>query len=90
MTLYLALHLIYPSSSELPSSLELEHYPYVETLPRPNEMRTPCYYTDEELRLLEGTNLVGATRDRLQGWREEWEQLRELLGDKETTEKLSW
>lgn len=77
MATYLALHRIFTNEEELPATLKerLEHWVYVETLPRQEEMRTPCWFSEAEMSLLEGTNLAGATRDRLKEWKEEWELL---------------
>lgn len=89
VALYLALHHVF-AAGECPAGIELLHRPYVDTLPKPEEMRTPCYYREEEMQLLAGTNLVGATRDRLAGWRVEWEELKAMLLDRELADKVTW
>lgn len=63
----------------------LRHWPYVESLPAPEQLRTPLYFTDDELRLLEGTNLLGAAQDRRKQWEEESGVVRDALKEVELT-----
>lgn len=50
--------------------------------PSVEQLRTPMYFTDDEFRLLEGSNLHGAIVDRQQQWQDEYEQCRGLIKDK--------
>ncbi|KAH9071581.1 SET domain-containing protein [Lactarius deliciosus] len=52
----------------------LIHSPYLGTLPSPDRLRTPLHFSTEELDVLKGTNLYGATIDRRRAWEAEWEQ----------------
>lgn len=52
------------TNSDISSSPELQHLPYLETLPPAQLLTTPLTFNDEELDLLKGTNLYGATTDR--------------------------
>lgn len=90
MVLYLSLHrIVVVGGARLPPGVELRHHVYVETLPLEESMRTPCYYNEAEMRLLKGTNLVGATKDRLRGWKEEWSALLERM-DWAEKDALTW
>ena len=42
-------------------------------------MRTPLYFNEEEMNVLKGTNIYGATVDRERAWRAEHRALREEL-----------
>ena len=86
MTLYLALHLLPPSA--IPEGVSLESRPYVESLPKAEDLRTPCWYNETEMQLLEGTNLLGATSDRLSGWKQEWKEVQAMAGA--FGERISW
>jgi hypothetical protein len=91
MTTYLALHLAFSSQQKenLPQGAGLGHRVYVDSLPKSNDLRTPCYFSEGELLLLSGTNLVGATKDRLEGWKLEWEGVKRKLRGFEV-ERLTW
>lgn len=54
----------------------LIHAPYLNTLPSPSQLRTTLHFTEAELDALRGTNLYGATLDRRQVWKAEWEECR--------------
>ncbi|KAI0790317.1 SET domain-containing protein [Irpex lacteus] len=67
---YISLHWVYGDTSLPP---ELEHRPYIDILPDPSQLRTSTYFTNEELEAFRGTNLHGATIDRINLWQTEWE-----------------
>ena len=52
------------------------HAPYLKTLPSEDKLRTPLYFSSDELELLSGTNMYGATLDRKHDWQAEWEGCR--------------
>ncbi|GAA5975503.1 hypothetical protein JCM10908_005181 [Rhodotorula pacifica] len=82
MVLYLVLHLLPApllSSLREQQGLHLAHEAYISALPAATTLRTPLYFTSAERSLLRGTNLDGATRDREQQWRAEWEEVRRRL-----------
>lgn len=90
MCSYLALHLVYTrTEASKADGLELEHWDYVESLPKENEMRTPAYFSEQEMDLLFGTNLWGAASNRVHGWQVEWEGVKlNLKGD--IAERFTW
>jgi hypothetical protein len=57
-------------------------YPYIRSLPRPDELTTPLFYSDDDLTWLNMTSLAAAREQRLQIWRANYEKgvacLREL------------
>ncbi|KAF8488260.1 SET domain-containing protein [Gautieria morchelliformis] len=53
-----------------------DYLPYLRTLPTADALRTPLHFREEELFLLRGTNLYGATLDRQKERRLEWERCR--------------
>lgn len=59
---------------------------YLQSLPTEDELRTPLYYTEEERELFRGTNLFGATEDRIREWKEESEVVRTALKE----DGLTW
>jgi hypothetical protein len=69
IVVYLALH---RWKGPLPSSVVLDHHDYVATLPEESQLRTPLWFSEQEMRLLQGTNLYGATIDRRDEWHSEW------------------
>ncbi|KAI0092331.1 hypothetical protein BDY19DRAFT_929531 [Irpex rosettiformis] len=69
---YVSLHWILANDPSLPP--ELEHGPYIDMLPNPLQLRTSVYFTTDELEAFRGTNIYGATIDRINTWRSEWEQ----------------
>ncbi|KAF8663378.1 hypothetical protein AX16_000953 [Volvariella volvacea WC 439] len=62
------------------SPVVLAHYRYLATLPSRDKLRTPLYFTPEELQLFRGTNLFGAALDKEREWKDEWTQCRRLVG----------
>ncbi|KAF2205544.1 SET domain-containing protein [Delitschia confertaspora ATCC 74209] len=54
-------------------------YPYIACLPPSESLSTPLYFTNEDLRWLEGTNLLKATEERRKVWREEWKAACNML-----------
>lgn len=84
--LYLSLH------SLIPSHPSLLHRPYVSALPHASTLRAAIHFTDDELLAFKGTNLYGATIDRTQLLREEWQKCRDLLQScsSELAAKLTW
>ena len=57
------------------------HQAYLDTLPHPDQLRTPLQFTLHEFELLRGTNLYGATEDRRKEWSTEWREVRDILAD---------
>ena len=53
---------------------EFKHGPYIDILPDPLQLRTSVYFTANELEAFRGTNLYGATLDRINMWKAEWEE----------------
>ncbi|RXK36867.1 hypothetical protein M231_05841 [Tremella mesenterica] len=79
LAVYLVLHWIKPYSPNL------HHQIYVDALPPPETLTSPLHFSDAELDLLEGTNLLGAVRDRKNELMEEAEIVREALKEPGTT-----
>ncbi|GAA5823460.1 hypothetical protein JCM3770_006045 [Rhodotorula araucariae] len=90
MTLYLCLHTFPSSVAERAAGLDLQHHVYVDHLPTSDAMRTTLYFAPAERELLRGSNLFGATEEREQGWRDEWEEVRSWVSDSEIRDALSW
>jgi hypothetical protein len=65
---------------------ELQHWPYIASLPPADTLRTPLQFTDSEMTLLEGTNLHGATLDRRRQWEAEYEIVKSTITD----EGMTW
>lgn len=86
LTLYLVLHLL--PTADIPEGVQLDSKPYVDSLPKAEEMMTPCWFNSDEMKLLEGTNLLGATQDRLEGWRREWQEVQALAGA--VGDRIAW
>lgn len=57
----------------------LKHRPYLHVLPHPSKLRTPLHFTEQELEALKGSNLYGATLDRVREWQTEWNQCRDAI-----------
>ncbi|KAF9450632.1 SET domain protein [Macrolepiota fuliginosa MF-IS2] len=72
---YICLHWIL-SDSKPP---ELAHYPYINTLPISDQLRTSLWFTEPELEAFKGSNLYAATIDRKHEWKEEWQQCQSIL-----------
>ncbi|WVQ85339.1 hypothetical protein IAT38_007504 [Cryptococcus sp. DSM 104549] len=83
---YLGLHWVYEDkpNSEWPPALA--HRTYLTSLPSTSDLTTPLYFTDSELRLLTGSNLLGAVEDRRKEWAAESEVVRSVL----KTDGLTW
>jgi len=72
---------------------ELQHWPYIASLPEAEQMTTPLFMREEELALLSGTNLYYASLDRKTGWQKEWERCRSVVRSSphpEWVESFSW
>ncbi|KAG8726327.1 hypothetical protein FRC12_023496, partial [Ceratobasidium sp. 428] len=69
---YIALHFIWTKAKG-------RHQPYLNMLPPPSKLLTPLYFNQDELGMLEGSNLHPATLRRLQEWQTEWKQCSEAL-----------
>jgi len=81
-----------PTESESRHS-ELQHWPYIASLPEAEQMTTPLFMREEELALLSGTNLYYASLDRKTGWQKEWERCRSVVRSSphpEWVESFSW
>lgn len=57
--------------------------PYIKVLPKPGELDLPIFYNQEELGWIMGTNLKTDIEVRTKQWREEYDQLKELLSSSE-------
>ncbi|KXN92314.1 Ribosomal N-lysine methyltransferase set10 [Leucoagaricus sp. SymC.cos] len=58
---------------------ELEHYPYLDTLPPSDSLRTPLHFTEKELEAFKGSNVYQATIDRRREWNEEWRRCQSVV-----------
>ena len=57
-------------------------WPYIRSLPSPgytSGLTTPMWYTDEDLKWIEGTNLAKAASSRKMAWRQEYEEAMGVL-----------
>lgn len=79
MSTYISLHLVHTELKARELGLGLQHYVYVESLPKKEEMRTPAYFSAKEMDLLIGTNLFGAANDRKDGWKDEFKGVKSKL-----------
>ncbi|KAG8746111.1 hypothetical protein FRC12_014365 [Ceratobasidium sp. 428] len=77
--MYIALHFIWTKAKGSPLPQSCRHQPYLNMLPPPSKLLTPLYFNQDELGMLEGSNLHPATLRRLQEWQTEWEQCLEAL-----------
>ncbi|TFY66560.1 hypothetical protein EVG20_g4534 [Dentipellis fragilis] len=68
------------------------HTPYLDTLPLPDQLRTPLHFTPAEIEALKGTNLHGATLERRLNWETEWKQCQEGIAkvNHDWAEKFTW
>ncbi|KAJ6538490.1 SET domain protein [Mycena vulgaris] len=87
---YLCFHWIRGDDSS--STNVLAHLPYIKSLPAQDSLRTPLHFTPAELERFKGSNLYGATLDRLREWKAEREQCQWLLAsvDREWADQLTW
>ncbi|WVQ71041.1 hypothetical protein IAR50_000566 [Cryptococcus sp. DSM 104548] len=83
---YLGLHWVYEDKPNEEWPAALAHQKYLASLPLPEELTTPLYYDENELNLLQGTNLLGAVQDRKKEWSAESQALRTVLKE----EGLTW
>ncbi|KAF7980389.1 hypothetical protein HWV62_38184 [Athelia sp. TMB] len=86
---YICLH--WALSSDLPQVLA--HRPYLDILPGEAQLRTPLYFTPDEMEAFKGTNLYGIAVDsRRAEWQAECEQCqRDIEAHDETTGKgITW
>lgn len=88
MCVYLALHRAFASTAA-PDSVTLAHAVYVASLPTEADFTTPCYFSENEMLHLRGTNLYGAVGDRLAGWKAEWEEVVSRLSG-EVASTVTW
>ncbi|EKM79884.1 hypothetical protein AGABI1DRAFT_119942 [Agaricus bisporus var. burnettii JB137-S8] len=72
---YICLHWILSDSKPT----ELEHYPYLDTLPPLNQLRTPLQFTKIEIETFKGSNLYHATLNRERQLKEEWQECQSVL-----------
>ncbi|KAF9219357.1 SET domain-containing protein [Gyrodon lividus] len=70
---YMSFHRLFPEP-RLPQVLR--HLPYIRCLPAAEKLLTPLHFSKQELEILKGTNLYGATLDRERDRRAEWIQCR--------------
>lgn len=64
----------------------LVHKTYLASLPPASNLSTPLYFTESELQLLSGSNLLGAVEDRRKEWSAESAALRSVLKE----DGLTW
>lgn len=64
----------------------LLHKTYLASLPSASNLPTPLYFTESELQLLYGSNLLGAVEDRRAEWSAESKALRTILKE----DGLTW
>lgn len=71
---------------------KLAHWPYLDTLPAPEKLLTPLHFTSAELEVFKGTNLYGATCDRLHDWQTEWRFCQDIVATVNQTwgNEFSW
>ncbi|KIK67738.1 hypothetical protein GYMLUDRAFT_215918, partial [Collybiopsis luxurians FD-317 M1] len=76
----------------LGESPSLRHYPYVQTLPLPEKLRTGLFLTSEEREMFRGSNLHGAILDREREWRLEWSECQSVVAqaDEEWAQAFTW
>ncbi|KAI0698478.1 SET domain-containing protein [Cytidiella melzeri] len=87
---YICMHWILKGT---PTSSGLAHGPYIDVLPDSSQLCTSTTFTETELKAFRGTNLHGATIDRLRTWTTEWEEcIRTLRTTPNTflTSQYSW
>jgi hypothetical protein len=67
-------------------------FPYIRTLPRPDELTTPLYYDEEDLAWLNFTSLAAARERRRQIWRVNYEKGFRILKDLqfENADHFTW
>jgi hypothetical protein len=75
--LYINFEVFFSSLDRLPAPLS--HLPYLKTLPGTEQLLTPLHFTSDELDAFKGTNIHRATLDRLQAWKDEWQQCVDLF-----------
>lgn len=68
---------------------ELNHQPYIDSLPDSSSLRTPLHFTEAELAVSMGSNLYGATIERENEWRNEWTQCHSAFST-EFGDAFSW
>lgn len=71
----------------------LRHRPYVDMLPNTSTLRTPLYFTPEEMELFRGTNIYAATIEQRLKWEEEWKGVVAAMssaGSKKIAEEFTW
>ncbi|KAH9948512.1 SET domain-containing protein [Amylocystis lapponica] len=76
---YICMHWVFGKARHAGSPTVLLHWPYINTLPAPEKLRTPLHFTETELLAFRGTNLYGATLSRRSEWQTEWEQCRAVI-----------
>lgn len=74
-------------------TVDTSHWgPYIRSLPQPDEpekLATPLYYTEEDLKWLEDTNLLPAVSQRREMWQNEFESGKEILEKCDALKDLS-
>lgn len=83
---YLGFHWIYQERPETEWPRSLVHKTYLASLPPASNLSTPLYFTESELQLLSGSNLLGAVEDRRKEWSAESAALRSVLKE----DGLTW
>ncbi|WWD17987.1 hypothetical protein CI109_102433 [Kwoniella shandongensis] len=76
---YLGLHWVYQDKKDSQWPPALAHLTYLDSLPNSSDLTTPLYFSDAELGLLSGSNLLGAVEDRKREWKAESEVVRSVL-----------
>ncbi|KGB77599.1 cytoplasmic protein [Cryptococcus deuterogattii 99/473] len=83
---YLGLHWVYQERPDAEWPRSLVHKTYLASLPSASNLPTPLYFTESELQLLSGSNLLGAVEDRRAEWSAESKALRTILKE----DGLTW
>ena len=60
---------------------ESQWHPYIACLPKSESMAAAVWFTDRDMELLRGTNLMQATRDRQTALRDQWEHAQAIMNE---------
>ena len=71
----------------------MRHRSYVDILPKTSALRTPLYFTSEEMDLFKGTNVYAASIEQKLNWEEEWKEVVTVIsgaGAEAIAERFTW
>ncbi|TCD65147.1 hypothetical protein EIP91_003040 [Steccherinum ochraceum] len=83
MSTYIVIHWMDYEGGKLPSNLQ--HLPYLDTLPEPSKLLTPLHFTPPERVHFRGSNIFGATTDRENAWMKQHRQCQALVSSANTS-----